>query len=242
MARTVVVTGGTSGIGLAIARRFAQSGDEVIAVGRDPAKVHAAAQQLGVRGEICDVSDAQSVAELAGRLPGQLDVIVAMAGGNTDLSHESVQQDDFLAATASAWQENLRVNTIGTVLVVTALQDRLRAGGSVITVSSIGAEYATTSYGASKAAVAAWTAGISSQLGPRGITVNAIAPGYIEGTDFFAGTLTDERREALIAATHTKRAGTPEDVAGLAFFLAGPDARQITGQTLHLNGGAYTTR
>ena len=93
-----------------------------------------------------------------------------------------------------------------------------------------------------KAAVAAWTAGISEELGPRGITANTISPGYIEGTDFFAGTLSNERRESLIAATHTKRAGQPEDVAGLAFFLAGPDARQITGQTIHLNGGAYTTR
>lgn len=241
MNRTIVVTGGTSGIGLAIARRFAQSGDEVIAVGRDPAKINAA-EQLGARGEVCDVSDAQSVEELTERLPGRLDVIVAMAGGNTDLNQTGGHQNDPLAATASAWERNLRVNTIGTVLIVTALQDRLRAGGSVIAVSSIGAEYAATSYGASKAAVAAWTAGISSQLGPRGITVNAIAPGYIEGTDFFAGTLTHERRKALIAATHTKRAGTPEDVAGLTYFLAGPDARQITGQTIHLNGGAYTTR
>ena len=237
--RTVVVTGGTGGIGRAIALRFANNEDDVIAVGRDPAKVHDIAEQLGVRGETCDVSSPESVDRLARRLPEQIDVIVAMAGGNTDLNQMA---GPALSTTAAAWERNLRVNTIGTVLTVSALSDRLRMGGSVITVSSIGAEYASTSYGAAKAAVAAWTAGISEELGPRGITANTISPGYIEGTDFFAGTLSNERREKLVAQTHTKRAGHPEDVAGLAFFLAGPDARQITGQTIHLNGGAYTTR
>lgn len=241
--RTVVITGGTGGIGWAIARRFATEGDAVIVVGRSPAKIHDIAERLSVRWEVCDVSSPKSVTRLTERLPEQIDVVVAMAGGNTDLNQMADPgQLSSLFATAAAWEKNLRVNTIGTVLTVCALHDRLRAGGSVITVSSIGAEYASTSYGAAKAAVAAWTAGISSQLGPKGITANTIAPGYIEGTDFFAGTLSDEHRESLIAATHTKRAGRPEDVAGLAFFLASPDARQITGQVIHINGGAYTTR
>lgn len=242
MVRTVVVTGGTSGIGLAVARRFADDDDEVIVVARNPTGVREAAESLGVRGEVCDVSSTKAVSELEQRLPGEIDVIVAMAGGNTDLGREPDVTPDVLAVTAEAWEENLRVNTIGTVLTVTALQERLRRGGSVIAVSSIGAEYAASSYGAAKAAIAAWTAGISGQLGPQGVTVNSIAPGYIEHTRFFAGKLTDERREQLIAATHTKRAGTPEDVAGLAYFLASADARHITGQTIHINGGAYTTR
>jgi hypothetical protein len=67
-------------------------------------------------------------------------------------------------------------------------------------------------------------------------------PGYIEDTDFFQGKLTAERRAQLIAATHDKRPGRPDDVAGLIEFLASPQARHITGQTIHLNGGAYTTR
>lgn len=83
----------------------------------------------------------------------------------------------------------------------------------------------------------------SPKLGPREVTANTIAPGYIvEGTNFFLDSLSNERRGSLIAATHTKRAGTPDDVAGLAFFLADSEARQITGQTIHVNGGAHNTR
>lgn len=242
MARTVVVTGGTSGIGRVIARRFAENGDTVIVIGRTLSTVRDTANAIGARGEVCDVTSTEEVESLAARLPDSIDIVIAMAGGNTDLVTERRADRSELAATADAWQANLRVNTIGTVLVVTALAPKLQPGGSVIAVSSIGAEYAATSYGAAKAAVAAWTAGISSQFGPKGITVNTIAPGYIEATNFFAGALTDQRRERLIAATHTRRAGTPEDVAGLAFFLASADARQITGQTIHVNGGAHTTR
>lgn len=93
-----------------------------------------------------------------------------------------------------------------------------------------------------KAAVAACTAGLSVQVGPRGITANAIAPGYIADTGFFRDTLNHERQASLIAATHDKRAGLPEDIAATAHFLASDGARHITGQTLHVNGGAHTTR
>lgn len=93
-----------------------------------------------------------------------------------------------------------------------------------------------------KAAVAACTAGLSVQVGPRGITANAIAPGYIADTGFFRDTLNPERQASLIAATHDKRAGLPEDIAATAHFLASDGARHITGQTLHVNGGAHTTR
>lgn len=116
------------------------------------------------------------------------------------------------------------------------------AGVRVINVSSIGAEYVGSCYGAAKAAVAAWTAGLSAQIGPRGITANAISPGYIADTAFFQGQLSDDRRAALIEATHDKRAGTPDDIAATAVFLASDGARHITGQVMHVNGGAFTTR
>lgn len=109
-------------------------------------------------------------------------------------------------------------------------------------VGSIGAEYASTSYGAAKAALAAWSAGASAQGGARAVTVNLIAPGYIAGTEFFRGQLTEQRRTELIAATHTGREGRVADIAEAAFFLASDGARHITGQTIHVNGGAHTTR
>jgi 3-oxoacyl-[acyl-carrier protein] reductase len=128
------------------------------------------------------------------------------------------------------------------VLTTTAVLGKLREGGSIINVSSIGAEHAATSYGAAKAALAAWTAGLSSEVGSRGLTANVIAPGFIAGTNFFHGTLTGQRRTALIDATHNRRAGQPSDIAQTAYFLASDGARHITGQTLHVNGGAHTTR
>ena len=128
------------------------------------------------------------------------------------------------------------------MLTTTAVLGKLRSGGSVINVGSIGAEYASTSYGAAKAALAAWTAGLSAEAGPRGLTANLISPGYIARTDFFRGGLTEQRRAALISATHDGRAGKPADIAETAYFLASPGARHITGQTVHVNGGAHTTR
>ncbi|MGH3853014.1 MAG: SDR family NAD(P)-dependent oxidoreductase, partial [Pseudonocardiaceae bacterium] len=128
------------------------------------------------------------------------------------------------------------------VLTTVAMRDKIRVGGSIISVSSIGAEYASTSYGAAKAAVAAWNAGLSAEVGPSGVTANVLAPGYITDTDFFRDRLNPARREILIAATHDKRAGTPDDIADTVYFLASPGARHITGQTIHVNGGAHTTR
>lgn len=79
-------------------------------------------------------------------------------------------------------------------------------------------------------------------MGPEGLTANVIAPGYITETDFFRGKLSEQRRTALIDATHNGRAGHPHDIAETTYFLASEGARHITGRTLHINGGAHTTR
>ena len=100
-----------------------------------------------------------------------------------------------------------------------------------------------------QALAASWRANLDAnllsavaELGPRGITANVISAGYIAGTNFFRAALTSERRESLIAATHDKRPGRPDDIAATAYFLASPGARHIGGQTIHVNGGAFTTR
>jgi len=112
----------------------------------------------------------------------------------------------------------------------------------VISIGTIGAGRGGGSYGAAKAALAAWNADLSADIGPRGITANVISAGYIEGTAFFRDRMTPQRRAALIAATHDRRPGQPGDIAQTAHFLASPGARHITGQTIHVNGGAFTTR
>jgi 3-oxoacyl-[acyl-carrier protein] reductase len=131
---------------------------------------------------------------------------------------------------------------VSAVLTTYAVADRLAAGGSVISIGTIGAERGGGSYGAAKAALAAWNADLSSEIGPRGVTANVISAGYIAGTSFFRDRLTSQRRETLVAAAHDKRPGRPDDIAETAHFLASPGARHITGQTIHVNGGAFTTR
>ncbi|GAB3162808.1 SDR family oxidoreductase [Myceligenerans halotolerans] len=252
MPRLILVTGGSGGLGSAVARRFVAAGDDVVVTGRDAARLARAAEAIGARPVPCDVGRPGDVADLVAGLGRPVDVVVGMAGGNTDFDRAdagSAETDrtapteaERLAEAAGAWRANLDANLISTVLTVEATLPEMPEGGSIITVGSIGAGYAGSSYGVAKAAVQAWTAGLSARVGPRGITANCIAPGFIDETGYFRGRLADERRERLIAATHDKRAGLPADVAGLAWFLASPDARHVTGQTLHVNGGAHTTR
>ena len=236
MTRVIVVTGGSRGIGRAIAERFVAEGAHVVITGRSQGRVAEAARTIGAHGVRCDQASVDDVAALAAEV-GEVDVLVNNAGGNTDFGAAG---DESLAGLAAAWRANLETNLIGAVLTTAALTPR--PGGSVVNVGSIGAERGGGSYGAAKAALAAWTAMLSAELGPRGVTANTISPGFVEGTEFFGDRLSEARRTSLIGQTHTGRAGRPDDIAEAAFYLASPGARQITGQVLHVNGGAYTTR
>jgi 3-oxoacyl-[acyl-carrier protein] reductase len=241
VSRIVLVTGGGNGLGKAVAARYRAGGDTVIITGRDADRLAHTAAEIDAQPITCDATDPRQVARMADELGPELDVVVNMAGGNTDFGEPS-GQGDRLERVRTAWQANLDANLLSAVLTTTAVLDKLRPGGSVINIGSIGAEYATTSYGAAKAALAAWTAGLSSEVGPKALTANLIAPGYIAETGFFRGKLSEQRRAALIDATHDGRAGRPTDIAETAYFLASAGARHITGQTLHVNGGAHTTR
>lgn len=241
MSRIVLVTGGGNGLGKAVAARFRSGGDTVIITGRNTDRLTNAATEIGARPIPCDATDPRQVARMADELGADLDVVVNMAGGNTDFDQRD-REGTHLEQVLAAWRANLDANLLSAVLTTTAVLDRLRPGGSIINIGSIGAEYASTSYGAAKAALAAWTAGLSSTVGTKGLTANLIAPGYIAETDFFHGTLSEQRRTALIDATHDKRAGQPSDIAETTYFLASGGARHITGQTVHVNGGAHTTR
>jgi NAD(P)-dependent dehydrogenase (short-subunit alcohol dehydrogenase family) len=239
VSRHVLVTGASGGIGLAVAGRFARAGDEVVVTARRVGALAAAANQIGARAVPADVTDPAQVAALVDQLPEHLDVLVNNAGGNRVFD---VTEPDELTETARLWRANLDANLISAVLVTEAVRGRLRAGGSVIHLGSIGAERGAGSYGAAKAALASWSVGLSADLGSIGVTSNVISPGYIEQTEFFRDRLTDVRRTALVAATHNGRPGTVDDIAETAYFLASPGARHITGQQLNVNGGAFTTR
>ncbi|WP_406193139.1 SDR family oxidoreductase [Kitasatospora sp. NBC_01560] len=247
MTRIVLVTGGTSGLGRAVAERFAADGATVLVTGRHAGTVDRTAKELGVHGLVCDATDPAQVAALGTRLDafaapggrGRLDVLVNAAGG---LPEPASGGGSPLETLLAQWLSSLAQNLLGAVLTTAAVQDRLTPGSSVIGIGSIGAERRGGSYGAAKAALGSWNASLSAELAPRGVTCNLISAGFVAGTNFFRGGLTDERRAALVEETQNKRPGTPDDIAQTAHFLASPGARHITGQTIHVNGGAHTTR
>lgn len=235
----VVVSGGGTGIGLAVAQRFRAAGAPVTVLGRRADVLTAAAERMSATPVVCDVSDPVAVTEALDRLPREVGVLVNCAGGNTDF--DGPPSTDLVSMVA-AWQENLRSNLISAMVLTAALADRIADDGRVVTIGSIAARKGAGAYGAAKAAVEAWTIDVAGELGPRGITANVVSPGLTTETEFFRGRLSDERRASLVAATATGRAGTPEDVAGVVTFLASADAGHITGQVLHVNGGAYLGR
>ncbi|MGC0366100.1 3-oxoacyl-[acyl-carrier protein] reductase [Rhodococcus sp. 27YEA15] len=241
MQRTVLITGGGTGIGRAVAAIFANDGDTVFVTGRRTPPLEQAAAALGpaVHAMTCDNTNTHDLEQLMRALPASVDVVVNCAGGNTDFDREAPHDLESLAAN---WRSNLDSNLLSAVLTTAAVRDRLTDGGSVVTIGSIAADKGAGAYGAAKAAVATWNIDLAAELGPHGVTANIVSPGYVADTEFFRDALTDERRLSLIASTCTKRAGTPADIAAAVHFLASPGARQITGQVLAVNGGERTTR
>jgi 3-oxoacyl-[acyl-carrier protein] reductase len=239
--RTTVVTGAATGIGHAIASRLHGEGDHIVLTGRRRELLEEVAAGFGDRATAVafDATDPAAVTAALDHIPERVDVLVNNAGGNTDFDRGSPAD---LAAVAAAWRANLDANLLSAVLVTTALRDRLRPGATIVNIGSIAADKGAGAYGAAKAGLASWTVDLAAQLGPEGVTVNTLSPGYVADTEFFRDRLTDERRRALVDAASTRRAGRPADIAATVAFLASPGARQITGQMLAVNGGERTTR
>jgi 3-oxoacyl-[acyl-carrier protein] reductase len=240
--RNVVVTGGGTGIGYAVAKLFAEAGEQVVITGRREKVLQDAAAQLGpsVRALAFDASRPEALEGVLDQLPERIDVLVNNAGGNTDF--DRADPGDDLAGIAEQWRANFEANVLSAVLVTTALAPRMPDGGRIVMIGSIAARKGAGAYGAAKAALEAWTASAATEYGPRGVTANLVAPGLTVGTEFFRDTLTDTRRASLIAATLTKRPGTTDDIAATVYFLASPAAGHITGEVIHVNGGAYLSR
>lgn len=240
--RSIVITGGGTGIGRAVAGHFRSTGERVHIIGRRESVLQAAAAEIGATSVVGDLSTPEGVSAVIAGLPDRIDVLVNIAGGNTDFDARTGSDTPSLAAVADSWQANWAANVLTAVLTTTALADRINDGGRVISFSSIAAPQGSGSYGAAKAALESWNVGLAKELGGRGITANVVSPGLIDDTEFFRGQLSDERRERLIAATDTGRAGVPDDIVAVVGFLAASGSRHVTGQVLHVNGGAYTGR
>lgn len=240
--RTAVITGGSSGIGLAIAQQLAQQGYRIAIVARNPQRLQQAAQQIGhgTRYYAADLSQRSAVEEVAAQLAadlGTLDVLINNAGFT-----RVIAADTPLAQAEQEWDAVIDGNLKSTFLFTLAMLPHLRKpGGRIINLSSIAAQCGSAGalgYSAAKAGVQGFTLSLARELGEAGITVNAIAPGFIADTRFFGAGLPQDRIDAIAAETPMGRTGRVEDIASAALWLASKEASFITGTVTSINGGA----
>jgi 3-oxoacyl-[acyl-carrier protein] reductase len=229
MARSVVVTGGNRGIGLAIAQRLAADGDNVTVTSRSGEPVP------GLTVARCDVRDTAQVDEafkVAEAAHGPVEVLVANAGITRDQLLALMSEDDFA--------DVLNTNLTGAYRVAKRAvrpMIRLRRGRIILVSSVVGllGSGGQANYAASKAGLVGFARSLARELGTRSITVNVVAPGFVD-TDMTAA-LGEERKKAILAGVPLGRLASAEEVAGAVAFLAGPDAAYITGAVLPVDGG-----
>lgn len=238
--KTVLVTGGSRGIGFAIARDFARQGAQVVISSRTEEALESAAEKIAAEGGAvtpftCDVSQSDQVQQMVKHTldtHGRIDVLVNNAGITRDNLILRMQEND--------WDTVININLKGAFLCTKAVTRPMlkQRAGSIINISSVvgvTGNAGQANYGASKAGILGLTKATALELASRGITVNAIAPGFIE-TEMTAD-LTEKQKEALAVKIPLGYIGTPEDIAGVALFLASPAARYITGQVFRIDGG-----
>jgi 3-oxoacyl-[acyl-carrier protein] reductase len=232
--KTALVTGASRGIGLACAHALASAGTRVILAARDAAKLEAASATIPESSWIAlDMSSQDSIKEAFAKA-GKVDILVNNAAVTKDGLALRMKKDD--------WDAVLATNLTGAFLAVQqVLQGMMKQRwGRIINISSIVGETGNpgqANYVASKAGLIGLTKSLAQEIASRNITVNAIAPGFID-TDMTAG-LSDELKQTMLAHIPLKRFGKPEDVAAAVKFLASEEAGYITGTVLNVNGGMY---
>jgi 3-oxoacyl-[acyl-carrier protein] reductase len=246
MPRAILVTGASRGIGAAAARAFAAAGDRVAVhygTRRDKAEEVVASLDgdghLVVGGELSDPDAVRAFVDAAAEGLGGLDVLVNNAGIYVAHPIAETSYEDF----QQAWQRTLAVNLVGAANVTwCAVQHMLvRGRGRVVNVGSRGAfrgDPDHTAYAASKAGLTAFGQTLTRELGPRGITVMTVAPGFVV-TDMAAPYLAGPAGDELAAQSPLGRVATAEEVAAAIVFLASPEAEMATGTVLDVNGGSY---
>jgi 3-oxoacyl-[acyl-carrier protein] reductase len=235
--RVAVVTGGGTGIGRAVAAVLAKQ-SEVVILGRRAEVLERTAAELGVRWRQADVArleDVQAAVEwIVSEVGPIIGVLVNNAGGG-----DTVSDGASLEAAEEVWDRVVGANLKGSFLMAWAVLPHLsRPGGRIVNISSIAAYSGNGGiYTAAKAGVIGLTYWLARDLGPQGITVNAVTPGFIEGTEFFGGEVSPEGRERRVSQIPAGRSGRPEEIAAAVAYLTSPEASYVNGEIHHVNGG-----
>jgi 3-oxoacyl-[acyl-carrier protein] reductase len=232
-----LVTGATGGIGSAVARALHAQGAHVAISGTRAERLDELAKLLGSRVSVhpCDLRDRAAVVKLAEdaeKAVGQVDILVNNAG----ITHDNL----FMRMKDEEWDDVIAVN-LSSVFVLTRqiLRGMMRRRyGRVVNIASISGVFGNpgqANYAASKAGLVGMTKSLAREVSSRGITANAIAPGFILTP--MTDALTPKQTEAIAAAIPAQKFGKPEDIAAAVVFLASDEAGYVTGETMHVNGG-----
>ncbi|MBJ8344379.1 SDR family NAD(P)-dependent oxidoreductase [Antrihabitans sp. YC2-6] len=236
--KIALVTGGSSGIGLASARRLLDEGAQVIIVARGKPGVDAAVEELNAGdrviafvGDVADSSDLDALVDVITASHGRLDVVFANAGIAAFGPTPDITEAEFDRVVAT--------NFKGVFFTVQKTLPLLADGGAIVVTSSWAVHRgvpAASLYSATKAAVSNLAQSLAAELAPRRIRVNSISPGYIE-TPSYRANVSDAAKAAAVATVAAGRLGTSEDVAAAVAFLASDDASYLNGQDLQVDGG-----
>jgi NAD(P)-dependent dehydrogenase (short-subunit alcohol dehydrogenase family) len=242
--KVALVTGGSKGLGLAMARGLAEQGADLMICSRNQAELHSAAERiregLDIRVEFLpvDMTDRAAVrnlAEITLERFGKVDILINNAGSNTPQPIDQIQDED--------WDRILELNLSSIMVLTRALvpQMKARKWGRIIHISSVlglGSKEGRNAYSATKAAVIGFAKASALDLGPHGITVNCIAPGPFL-TDLPMSLLDEAGKQSFANRTALGRWGQPDEIAGPAILLASEAGSYITGEVLLVDGGAF---
>ncbi len=231
--KRALVTGGSRGIGRAIAEQLKAAGAEVLISGSNPETLAKVAEELGVGFVAADLNQPDAITKLAEEV-GAVDILVNNAGITRDalFSKQSEEQ----------WAEVLRVNLDSAVALTRALLPNMTKNrwGRIVNISSIVAHMGNigqTNYITAKAAITGFTKGLSKEVARRGVTVNCVAPGFIETS--MTDKIPEKIRDEFVGQIPAKRFGSPQEIAAAVRYLASEEAAYTTGTTIHVNGGLY---
>ncbi|SLN54657.1 3-oxoacyl-[acyl-carrier-protein] reductase [Roseisalinus antarcticus] len=235
--KSALVTGASGGLGSAIARTLHSAGATVGLSGTRVAPLEALAEELGERAHVlpCDLSDHAAVDALprrAAEAMGALDILVNNAGITRDQLFMRMSEED--------WASVLDVNLTSTMrLCKGSVRGMMKARwGRIVNISSIVGAVGNpgqANYAAAKAGMVGMSKAIAYEVATRGITVNCVAPGFIETA--MTGKLTDDQKTGTLAQIPMGRMGTPDEIAAAVLYLSSPEAAYVTGTVLHVNGG-----